>query len=214
MKVHQDVQLKAKTFTSDQVIEILKKFTLETSIWSFLKDQSEEYARLTNSPSCIIQLDEGHTYPAFAITCNSNGICEIANIVPLKTGQILMPEYNRLSMKFVKDFRSFVRKNKIKISIHLSKEDIGLDTIISNSKARKLFEIYLSTFSKSYHLNDVKRLDVFTCAVSRLRSKKIDLYLLKGYLIEDLNWTSKDAEWCYDRIEIGLDVLEVNKNIY
>jgi hypothetical protein len=164
-----------------------------------------------DSPSCTIQLDDGHYYPAFAITCTNNGICDIANITPLKTEQILMAEYNSLSVKFVKDLRSFMSKNKIKISVSLSKEDIGLDSIISNQKLRMLFERYLKLFPKSYHPNDIERLDMFICAASRFSRKRIDLYRLKRYLIEDLNWDYKDAEWCFDRIETGLEILKVNK---
>jgi hypothetical protein len=164
-----------------------------------------------DSPSCTIQLDDVHYYPAFAITCTNNGICDIANITPLKTEQILMAEYNSLSVKFVKDLRSFMSKNKIKISVSLSKEDIGLDSIISNQKLRMLFERYLKLFPKSYHPNDIERLDMFICAASRFSRKRIDLYRLKRYLIEDLNWDYKDAEWCFDRIETGLEILKVNK---
>jgi hypothetical protein len=77
-----------------------------------------------------------------------------------------------------------------------------------------LFERYLNLFPKSYHPNDIERLDIFICAVSRFCRKRIDLYRLKRYLIEDLDWDYKDAEWCFDRIETGLEILKVNKKFY
>ena len=43
---------------------------------------------------------------------------------------------------------------------------------------------------------------------SRIR---IDLDLLKVWLIEEKSWSSNDAEWCVRRIETGLAVLEVYK---
>ncbi len=122
-----------------------------------------------------------------------------------------MPAYNAFAVRFFKDFRSFVRTNKIPISITVSKEYIGLDTIIPSPKVRKFFEKYLNVFPTSYHPSDIKRLDIFICAASRYCRRGINLYRLRSYLVEDLNWTAKDAEWCFNRIEIGLDILSVKK---
>lgn len=214
MKVHQEVYIKIRSLNGEDLIEILIKFTLETIGWSFINDQSKEYTQWTGFPSCIIQLDDGHICPSFAITYRSKGVYCIANIVPLGNEQILIPEYNSFSVKFVQDFRAFIRKNKFQISITITTDNIGLDKIIPSLKARMLFEKYLNARPISYHPNDIERLDIFICAVSRFCRKRINLYHLKGYLLEDLNWTAKDAEWCFDRIETGLDILDVKKKFY
>jgi hypothetical protein len=214
MKVHQEVHLKSKILTGEQVIEVLRKFTLEMSSWSFIDEQSAKYTQDIGFPSCVIQLDDGYAHPAFAITCHKDTIYYIANIFPLRTGQILMKEYNCFSMRFVKDFRSFVRNKKISLSVSISKENIGLEVIIPSPKVRSLFERYLNLWPTSYHPNDIERLDVFICAASRYCRRKIDLDWLRRYLIEDLSWTSSDADWCFNRIESGLDILKVNRNFY
>ena len=56
--------------------------------------------------------------------------------------------------------------------------------------------------------------DLFICAASRYCKKKIDSELIEQYLVEDLKWSPEDAKWCRNRINIGLDILKVNKKLY
>ncbi|MDZ8259188.1 hypothetical protein [Nostoc sp. ChiQUE01b] len=126
-----------------------------------------------------------------------------------------MLEYNNLLRRFKQDFQAFLSSGQFSnISIKLSNEDIGLNEIISSSKTRDSFERYLRFSPQSYHPNDIERLDCFICAASRYCKKKINSELIKQYLIEDLNWPPENANWCHSRLDIGLEILKVNKKFY
>lgn len=223
MKVDREVHLKLNSLTNEEFIEILRQFTLKVDGWSFIDDQSKEYTLYIGFPSCVIQLlDKENANVFFCITFHSNKIYYISHIQTLpeikKSSEYkgLSHEYNSFLERFVKDFRNFVRnQNKAKsMSISISKENIGLDDIISSSKVRKLFERYLSIFPNSFHPTDLERLDIFICAVSKYCRKNINLDYIRGYLIEDLNWSDEDAQRCYNRIKTGLEILKVNKKFH
>jgi len=214
MKTHQEVYLKSKVLIGEKVVELLQEFTLEMSGWSFMNRQSQQYERNIGFPSCLIQLDDGYTNPVFAITYHQNGTYYIANITPTKAREISMQEWNVFSMKFVKDLRSFICNNKISLLVTISKDNIGLEAIIPSPKVRCFFERFLKVSPTSHHPSDIERLDMFICAASRYCRREIDLDLLKQYLIEDLNWTPRDASWCRNRIQIGLDILKMNRKFY
>jgi hypothetical protein len=125
-----------------------------------------------------------------------------------------MLEYNALLRRFYQDFKKFINSGIQNISIEISKEDIGLNEIISSSQARERFERYLGCSPQSYHPNDLERLDLFICAASRYCRKKIDTELIEQYLVQDLKWSSENAKWCRNRIDVGLKILEVNKKFY
>lgn len=36
----------------------------------------------------------------------------------------------------------------------------------------------------------------------------------KQYLVEDQHWTQENAKWCRNRIDVGLEILKVNKQFY
>lgn len=211
MKVHQEVYLKSKSLTADEIVDAFRRFAQQTTGWTFMDEQSEDYTRHVGSPSCMLLLDDSHFDPAVGLTEKTDSVYYVANIVPGKAGHIPMMEYNALAKRFAVDFRRFARSKKVPISVLLSNEDAGLKDIIPSPKVREFFERYLLAYPTSYHAKDIERLDVFVCAASRYCRKRVDLDRLQRYLIEDLNWSAKDAQWCRDRIETGLDILAVNR---
>lgn len=97
-------------------------------------------------------------------------------------------------------------------------EQKRLKQIIKGKKTRQFFENYVNPlciwgFSPRYikHPKDIRRLDRFICAVSRFGSK-INISELERYLIEDLAWSKENAHWVRQRIEIGLEILNISKN--
>ncbi|MEH2328949.1 hypothetical protein [Nostoc sp.] len=198
-----------------EIIEIFKKFTQYFNDWTYLQKESEDHTEETNKPSCILFLDEDHHKPSFLITKIKDKFYSIVNILNSQYGHIKMLEYNDLLKIFEKDFKDFISfATYNSICIELSNEDIGLHEIITSPKARESFERYLRRFPLSYHPNDIERLNFFICAASRFCKKKINTELIEQYLVEDLNWPQKDAKWCRNRIDVGLEILKVNKQFY
>ncbi|MBD2018429.1 hypothetical protein H6F96_31290 [Microcoleus sp. FACHB-53] len=97
-------------------------------------------------------------------------------------------------------------------------EQKRLKEIIKGKKTRQFFENYVNPLcmwdsSPRYikHPKDIRRLDRFICAISRFGSK-INISELERYLIEDLAWSKKNANWVLQRIETGLEILKASKN--
>ncbi len=210
MEVYREVLLKSKLISDHDLVDFLKKFAQQNSNWSLMGPESDEYSLHAGAESCVLFYEDGRYHPAFAVTKKVEGIYYLANIVP-RDEEIPMSEYNSLARMFALDFRRFVAKNNISISVMLSNGRASLKNIITSKLVLELFERYLCLNPTSYHPNDIERLDLFICAVSRYSRKQLDIDELRRYLIEELNWSLEDAEWCYNRIRIGLDVLAVHK---
>jgi hypothetical protein len=213
MKAYQELNLKLKEVSDSEFIDIIINFTQQVKNWTYLEKESKKHIEETGKPSCILFLDDDHHKPNFLITKRKDQFyyIGIGNIFNSQHGYIPMLEYNALLRHFYQDFKGFIDSNSHKISIEISKEDIGLQEIISSPKARGFFGKYLIFLPLSYHPNDIERLDSFICAASRFCKKSIDIEYLERYLIDDLNWTKDDAKWCCNRIQIGLAILKVHK---
>ena len=215
MKAYQELKLKLKEVSDSEFIDIIINFTQQVKNWTYLEKESKEHIKEhieeTSNSSCILFLDDDHHKPTFLITKRKDQFYSIVNIFNSQHGYIPMLEYNALLRHFYQDFKGFIDSNRHKISIEISKEEIGLKEIISSTKARDLFETYLSFSPLSYHLNDKERLYFFICAASRCK-KNINIELLKQYLVEELNWSQEDANWCRETIDLGLQILKANKH--
>jgi hypothetical protein len=213
MKVYQELNLKLKKVSDIEFIEIIKIFTQQVKDWTYLEKESKERIEETGNPSCMIFLDDDYHKPTFLITKRKDEFYSISNIFNSQHGDIPIPEYNALLKHFYKDFRKIIDFNSYNIVIKISEEDIGLKEIIPSQTARDLFERYLSFQPRSYHVNDKERLDLFIGAASRSK-KKINAEWIEQYLTEELNWSQEDARWCRNRIEVGLEILKVNRNYH
>ncbi|HLO89121.1 MAG TPA: hypothetical protein VK203_29510 [Nostocaceae cyanobacterium] len=210
MKVHQELNLKLKKVSDHEFMEIIKEFTQKFNEWNYLENESLEHTKETTKPSCILFLDDDYHKPEFLITKRKDNLYSIY-IYNSQYGYIPMLEYNALLRKFSEDFKTV--SNPDIISAKISKEEIGLQEIISSDKARDLFEKYLSFHPRSYHINDKERLYFFISAASRCK-KRINTELLKRYLVEDLNWSEEDANWCRETVDLGLEILKAHKQMY
>ena len=133
MKIHQEIYLKSKILTDEEFIRSFRQFVQQANGWTFLEKQSEDYTFGVGEASCILLLDDGRFHPGVAITKRRDGIYYVANIVPRETGHITIMEYNAFANKIARDFRKFVRTNKIDISVSLPSEDADLKSIISST---------------------------------------------------------------------------------
>lgn len=213
MKAYIEVSVVSHYKSPLRLVQALKKFATSTKGWGFLDERSKDYSLMIGGPSCMLFWKHGKHSAAVAITRKKNNTFYVSNIIPKNADSMSMDEYNRISERFAVDFREYVQDMRVKAKVYITNEEIDLSDIIRGAKSRRLFERYLSMYPVSYHPNDIKRLDIFTCAVSRYSKKRLKLELLARWLIEEKKWSQKDASWCIQRIEVGLDVLEANRNL-
>lgn len=211
MKTYVDVKIKSGYEHDEEFIEAIHQFAEDTDGWKFLVEQSAEYSSFSGEASCAV-LREGNKYhPAIAITKMKDRTFYVANIVPKNSGRIVMSDYNHISRDFAIELRKHAKLHKAKLNVTATSDKVSLKSIIPGKAIRGLFERYLNLFPTSYHPSDISRLDAFICGVYRYSRKRIDLYLLKGWLMEEEKWSEKDAKWCVERIDIGLSILEANR---
>lgn len=192
-------------------ISALREFATSVDNWAYLDSQSREYASAVGEPSCaILRIGNAHS-PAIAITNKSENTFYIANIVPKETRQISMYEYNQIASDFARDLRGYAKNAGLNLTVRTTDASIRLNGIITGEKCRGLFEKYMNLHPLSYHPLDIKRLDTFICCLSRHAKNRPDLALLKRWLIQEKGWSDKDASWCIERINTGIDILDVNR---
>jgi hypothetical protein len=139
-------------------------------------------------------------------------VCHLVNIIPKNTSEISLPYYNSLLEKFSVSFNRFIKNNKLCLQASLSKDHAELLDIIPGKVVRRYLEGYLKLNPPtSYHPHDIEILDLFICVASKYLREQINIPNLQRYLIEDLHWSGKDAGWCCDRIQTGIDILKVYK---
>lgn len=211
METYIEVSIVSRYEDHNDFIGALREFATSVDDWEYLGTQSEEYASVTGEPSCaILRLGNAHS-PAIAITNKSGNTFYVANIVPKESGRISMHEYNQVAGDFAHDLRKYAKSVGLDLEVKATSESIGLNGIITGTKCRGLFEQYLNLYPASYHPLDIKRLDTFICCLSRHAKNRVDLALLKGWLLQEKGWSDKDASWCVDRIDTGIAILDVNR---
>lgn len=198
---------------ANNLIGNLRQFAERSENWSFLEEESKRYAQYAGEHSCGILQCGNPCYPAVAITEKKEGIYYIANIVPRDKDLIGVREYNAIARAFANDLRKYCKEEGLSINVRTTKEEVQLQDIIPGVKCRSLFERYLSLHPLSYHPLDIERLDIFICYLARFSKKRLDVDLLRGWLIEHKQWSRQDAEWCVSRIKIGLDILNVKRKL-
>lgn len=214
MRTYVDVLVVSRYGDNADFIDALRQFANSVEGWKYLESQSQDYASATGEPSCVIQKQNNSHSPAVAITKKSSKTFYIANIVPRESGQMSMQEYNQVASEFAGDLRAYGKSVGLQLAVKATSGLIWLKEILSGNKCRAMFVRYLNLHPTSYHPLDIERLDTFICCLSRHARKPTDLELLKGWLINDKGWSTKDANWCVERIEVGLTILRVNRKYF
>ncbi|MGN8226725.1 hypothetical protein [Gracilimonas sp. BCB1] len=207
-----DIYLHPVRFEAKELVRVIENSLDQCEVFDFQKAESAEYSRDISTTAYIINYlenDVPFAKLAFAKSSAQKGLY-LANIVPKPDGSIPMEKYNEIGLLFIREFKKYHTDQDKRVTITSAGENITLADIIPGNKTRGFFEKYLNAYPVSYHPLDIERLDIFICALSRFRSSiKIDL--LNRYLKEELKWDKKDADWCTERINTGLRVLEANR---
>lgn len=192
------------------LVQAIADFCRQTDKYDFLRQQSDEYRNQINADACII-LAKNEPFPVLSFATGDGASLELTNIVPGSVSALDISAYNCIVTGFVKAFARFARTLSPIVTLHCTKPELTLESVLPAKTTRELFRRYLSNNPTSGHPMDNERLDRFTCAVSSYCRGRIDTIRLRRYLMEILHWTETRARQCTERIETGLDVLRVKR---
>ncbi len=214
MIVHQEVTVRHTADPdSKSLIQTFADFCAAApERYTYLREQSDDYQRHISADAVMLHRHDKFPFPAFALASGDGATMHIANIVPQAASEIDISTYNSFASDFASDLKSFSRAAKVPLRIRCTSAEFTLEDIIPAAKTRSLFERFLAHHPTSYHPCDIRRLDAFTCAAFRYCRRSLDCHRLQRYLVEVLHWSADDAEWCYNRITAGLEVLEVDRD--
>ncbi|HLP09452.1 MAG TPA: hypothetical protein VK178_14915 [Opitutaceae bacterium] len=211
MVIHREITLRSRDRTHDSrdLVSYLSRFCgLCSARYLYRQQESEEYATAIHADACIIQRHDRFPYPNLAFATGDGGTVHLTNIVPRDVGEIDVATYNSFAAEFATGFRQALGRE---VAVRITADTYTLADVVSGQKTRSLFKRYLGHHPTSFHPNDIERLDLFTCALLRYAGGRIDTDRLRGYLIDSLGWKKEHADWCCNRIEVGLDVLRANR---
>jgi hypothetical protein len=209
-QIHKELVIRGKSASTTDVVRLIAEFCGSKG-YVYLAKQSEEYQQGINEVACAVLDDTYEFGPALAFASSDGISLRLTNIVPRDVPQIGVAKYNEILDRFAHSFSEFAKKRHSGIRIKTTPGKLTLESAIPGEKTREYFKRYLALHPKSYHPYDIRRLDKFICAASRYSRKNMDIHRLLRYLQEILGWDEKDASWCCDRIQTGIDVLEANR---
>ena len=221
MKAHVEIQIRLNLNEGETLHDVLCQFARDLKVWTFPLAESETYQTHIGGEGgyLVCQPGKGIKRALVAIAAaraRHPNTSYVANIVPQDCFQLTMAEYNTIGLAFARDFQKWLKNSPFAGSVHCTNEHKTLADIIRGEKCRELFERFLKwsiwdSRSLPTHPSDIKKLDVFICALFRygadVRSDEIE-----RYLVVDQKWQPADAAWVRNRIETGLDVLRVDRN--
>lgn len=209
MKVFREVSITSNKLDDESLIKTLDEFGAKALGWTSCPEKSAQYAKICGEPAyCVIHEFHDNPISAVHVARRSKGKFYIPNIVPLNQSELALGEYNAIASQFASDLGAYLRKCKVDVSVRLSKEDIGIAEVIPGKIPRQFFERYMSQYPRSYHPLDIQRLDKFICAFARYSRVSLGFESFERLLIEDYGWSRSDAQWCRNRVEIGINIIE------
>ncbi len=212
MKCYREITISSSTYDANNLARYVEQFAEQSPYWGYSPKESFLYEKNIGHPSCSIVTNvDSLKLAAMHFTKKGDHSLYMTNIIPLSIGELNVEEYNAIVEYFAKSIRKHAKNSALALKISLSKSEIKLYDIVTGKISNRLLKAYLAMNPRSYHPLDIERLDKFICSLSRYSRTHIDLDAFQALLMEELGWSSIDAKWCRTRVEIGLEVLAVNK---
>lgn len=201
-----------------QVVKAIRLMASTYAAWEIMEAESKKYSHGIGSAGLILSIHAGEKNSTLAVAernGSSTGTMYVANIIP-QSGRFSAAEYNAIAARFTSDFRMISRNYRlgIKCSLSIRKWPTTLETMISGKQTRALFQRFIFIgeafqFAPIVHPLDIERLDAFICAIHRYRAS-VHWPALRHWLISELDWNERDADWLVQRACIGLEILRAN----
>lgn len=220
MKAHVEIQIRLGLDEGETLHDVICQFARDSKSWSFMQAESETYQKHIGGEGGYLVCEPGKGIKralvaiAAAKTKRPNTFY-VANIVPRDCFQLPTEEYNAIGLAFTRDFRKWLKKSSFDGNVHCTNANKTLADIIPGEKCREFFERYLKSSiwdstALPTHPSDIEKLDVFICALFRYGAD-VSSDEIEQYLIADQKWKPTDAAWVRRRIDIGLDVLRIDR---
>ena len=210
MITHKNFIIRVPNDVSQRIDSSLIKFGSHSKNYEYAKDSSEGCTKDVGNryvnfysitkPSCLICLIE-----------QSNTRWKLINIVPRDISSISIDEYNAIVDSFVKEIRSYFRKNKCRVRTELSKGIITINDILPRQRAQKLLNDYINGSRFLHDQYDIEILQTLICDIDKYSRKDVNTEELKRYLVTNENVPLDMADQCCRTIYEGLKLLEKRK---
>ncbi|MEW5773255.1 MAG: hypothetical protein AB1916_06980 [Thermodesulfobacteriota bacterium] len=213
MRTFRELFISSRAMPEAQVYGSLRRFALASAKWFFIHAKSCEYTLYTRNLSCILNYVHGRGKAYSLAFTAEQGVFRLVNVIRYGKPRIDIDEYNIVASIFSSQYKRFILAGGLPVEVSLSKPELDLKDIVPGRKARELFEDYLAHAPLSGLAADVRRLDLFICFLGRHARRPVATSHIKHYLVRKLRWSEEAAEWCRMRIETGLAVLRVNREL-
>lgn len=220
MKAQVEILIRLGLSESESLHDVLRQFAHDSKGWTFPQTESETYQNhILSVGGYLIREPSKRIKPALVAMATAKvkrpNTFYVTNIVPRDCFQLTIGEYNAVGLAFTRDFRKWLKKSRFTGSVHCTDANKTLTDIIPGEKCREFFERFLrcdvwNSHSLPSHPSDIKKLDVFICALIRY-GVEVHSDEIERYLIADQQWKPADAAWVRARIDTGLDVLKVDR---
>jgi len=213
MKTWRELTITSRSVDAEAMVGLLRVFSSAGREWAYSEGMSLDHAKSLDRPACIIEWmgSDGSRPPIIALAAMDED-CPMLSLDAIAVST--MDEYNLIAARFAKDIRRWARHTGADICVKLGRTEIGLEQLVSNRKARGLFQRYLDHCHLDRrpwgHRSNIELLARFTCALHTYSRKPVDLCELERYLQEDCSWSEADSGRCIERIEMGLQVLRLS----
>lgn len=209
--IHRELHISSAEKDSRDLVEKVGEFAREHEDYDPLPDHTDRYRRAIDADAIVLHAIKREPFPSINLATSDGATLYVTNIVPMTTSELSIEEYNSFLTDFWNALSKLNRSRHLKLRLKLTGEELDLESAISGKKTRGYFEQYLAHHPTSHHFCDVRRLDRFICAASRITRGRVDPDRIFRYLTERLKWTPEDAKWCSERIRTGLEILEASR---
>ncbi|MGB2926383.1 MAG: hypothetical protein WBB82_13860, partial [Limnothrix sp.] len=187
-------------------VDVIGDFTVKTDEWNFMKSQSHVAQANLKLAACIISQSSGKWMIAISEHQDVNNAFYVRSIVSQKDDiEISIEEEEQIIKDLATSFEIFISGQSLEIKIEITggMQEIKLHHIIKGKRTRMIFQKYIEPISthRIHHPYDIGRLDRFINYYLKYNRQPLVYDQLKKWLIYEKKWSSKNAQWCIDRIE-------------
>ena len=212
MKCFRKVKMRSRTADTTQIIDHIRLFCSRSAHFAFLGEESVSCSTYIGPPSCVIaSTGLTATNTCIAMSESKPAVLEVTNIFPKQTGDIHIDEANEIASQFAKVLEVFAKNVRFNLRVDCGTDSLDAQAMFRDKRILRFFERILVANPRSSHPSDLEKIDRFICVLSRYYRGEFCLERLSSLLIQDYKWAEDNARRCAERVDIGLDVLRVNR---